>query len=106
MQPITVIAAVLVLVLLTESLIEYFTEGVVLPAWAKKVAAAVVGVALALLYDVDLITQLVGTAPILPYVGPVLTGLILGRGANYVHDVAGFGARAHSGVTGGVWHAR
>lgn len=82
------IAAVLVLALLVESMIEYFTDGLPIPAWAKKAGAAGVGVALALIYQIDVFAFLLNAAPLWPPIGPVLTGLVLGRGANYVHDFA------------------
>ena len=47
--------------------------------------ASVVGVILCLAYNLDALADL-GLGSRLPYVGQILTGIILGRGANYVHD--------------------
>lgn len=83
-------AIILTLAFLTESLTEYFFGDLLARRAAGplvlKYLAAGVGVALALAYRIDLLRDLFGIAPGVPFVGEVLTGLILGRGANYVHD--------------------
>ncbi|MDP2952814.1 MAG: hypothetical protein Q8O76_05820, partial [Chloroflexota bacterium] len=48
--------------------------------------AALVGVGLALAYELDALKSLLGVSAPLPYAGKVLTGLMLGRGANFIHD--------------------
>ena len=51
--------------------------------------STLLGVFLALLYQADLLL-VVGLPPLTGpavYFGPVATGLIIGRGANFVHDV-------------------
>jgi len=53
-----------------------------------KYVALVVGVAFAFAYSLDLIAAMLGAVPNPPWVGVVLTGLAVGRGANYVHDFA------------------
>ena len=47
--------------------------------------AAAVGVVLCIAYRVDLLA-LVGLTSGWPYIGPALTGLLIGRGANFVND--------------------
>ena len=84
------IAAVLGLALLCESLTEYFFA----PLLAKfrinkgylRYISALVGVGLCLLYGVDALSGLLDLSPRFAPLGEVLTGLVLGRGANYVHD--------------------
>jgi len=39
------------------------------------------------LEGLDAMHQFLGLSPRLPHVGEVLTGLVLGRGSNYVHDL-------------------
>ena len=46
--------------------------------------AAIAGVGLAIFYQLDLLALIGELAP--STVGYVLTGLIIGRGANYLHD--------------------
>lgn len=50
--------------------------------------AAAVGIALAFAYQVDLLT-LFGLQPPAPWLGYLVTGVVLGRGSNFVHDFAG-----------------
>ena len=51
-----------------------------------RYTASLVGVILCLAYGLDIVGDALGIAPRVPYLGEVLTGLMLGRGANYVHD--------------------
>lgn len=53
-----------------------------------KYVAAVVGVLFAFVYSLDLIAAMLGPIANPPWVGIVLTGLAIGRGANYAHDFA------------------
>jgi hypothetical protein len=53
-----------------------------------RYAACLVGVALCVLYDADLL-GLLGLTPPWPWVGPIITGLLIGRGSNWLHDFAG-----------------
>ncbi len=84
---------VLALAFLSEGLTEYLFQGpfraLKLDGQALRYVAAAVGVALALAYGVDIIGDLFGARPGVAWVGQVLTGLMLGRGANFVHDFYG-----------------
>jgi hypothetical protein len=53
-----------------------------------KYIAAVVGVWFSFSYSLDLIAAMLGVAPDPPWIGILLTGLMLGRGSNYIHDFA------------------
>jgi hypothetical protein len=102
------LAGIFVLAFLAETLTEYFLRpwirpehpesshmaddedlgaARVLPPLALRYAAAVVGVVLAVIYRVDLLAM-IGLAPLYPIVGYLITGLIVGRGSNFVHDFA------------------
>jgi hypothetical protein len=90
----TMLLAILLLAALTEGLVEYFLqpwlkpEGEDVPTWrsmALRYSAAVVGIGLCLAYAVDIL-NLIGLAGRIPFVGEVLTGLLIGRGSNYVND--------------------
>jgi len=71
---------------LAESLVEYaFSDWV--GEWTKYVSLAV-GVALSFAYRLDLIAALTGLS--VPIAGYILTGFIVGRGANYINDVVDF----------------
>jgi hypothetical protein len=54
---------------------------------ALRYVAALVGIALCVLYNADLLAMLDLVSP-WPWVGNIVTGLIIGRGANSVHDFA------------------
>lgn len=53
----------------------------------EYIASIILGVALALIYRIDLITLALGIEGTIPYVGMVLTGILLSRGSNYVWDI-------------------
>ncbi len=93
MEVVTPLTAALALAFLCESFTEYFFSDVLvalnIDTKYLRYIAAVVGVGLALTYGLDAINGLLGISPRLPHLGEVLTGLVLGRGANYVHDFYG-----------------
>jgi hypothetical protein len=85
--------------LVTEGTVEYFLGQLFqhVPRlnsyqWALMYVSAIVGVLLALFYRLDLIallSQYLQMQPVIVAgsVGEVLTGLAIGRGANFVHDL-------------------
>lgn len=72
----------------------FFVEGLVEYLFAKdngsqptlKYIALALGVGLAIAYNVDLLA-LLGMTSIVPLVGNIVSGIIIGRGSNYVNDV-------------------
>ena len=96
--PFNLIAA-FVLSFLAETMTEYFASPVLKPAKPASRApgdppdlilryiAAGVGLILCLAYRVDLLAM-VGIGAQWPWIGYVITGLIVGRGSNFVHDFA------------------
>lgn len=86
------LTAIFLLAFLTESLVEYFWASLFkkygLADYLKYLAAAV-GVVLCLAYQVDILHQLAGLVPIHPAIGQVLTGIVIGRGGNYLSDFIG-----------------
>ena len=97
------IIGILILASLNEGLMEYFVapwferfrkeEGELEDGatdwrlYLLRYSSAAVGVLLCLAYQVDLLSILGLVSPV-PYVGSFLTGLLIGRGANFVHDFA------------------
>lgn len=83
-QAVTIIA----LAVIVESLVKYATyklpKGFV-PPWLKVYAGMAIGVVLCILYSADLMPIL--GLPAVPAVGTVVTGLLIGRGANVIHDI-------------------
>ena len=78
------LSVVSLLAYLAESIVEYFFAWA--PKWTKYIAAAV-GILLAINFQMDLFQSLLGLESFHPLVGYVLTGLVLGRGSNWLHDL-------------------
>lgn len=51
-----------------------------------RVGALIIGLGVAIFYQVDLI-HLAGIATSFSYVGAVLSGILISRGGNYIHDL-------------------
>jgi hypothetical protein len=99
LQTAGVVSGLLVLATVVEALTEYLARPIVKAIYAYfgevpetmaalRYVGAVVGVALCLAYGVDLLA-LTGLTAQVPFVGPVVTGLLIGRGANFVNDFLG-----------------
>ena len=56
-------------------------------ALALRYVSVLLGVALCIIYRVDLLLYF-NLIPPWPWVGSLITGLLIGRGANFVHDFA------------------
>ena len=91
METAKLIAVMLALAFLSESLVEYLfgtaadkISAITPYKWTLMYVSAGVGVGLSIHYGLDVIALLLGTAA--TWVGVTLTGLIIGRGANFVHQ--------------------
>lgn len=97
-NPAVAILGIFLLAALVEALIEYLVapwlkpEGQRFSASAELIremllrySAAAVGVVLCIAYGVDIL-ELAGLESGWPFIGPALTGLLIGRGANFVND--------------------
>ena len=99
-ETLSTLSLIFVLAFLSESLTEYFARPIFRvkppdpdadPPIPKSLlylryVAALVGITLALLYRVDLLA-LFGLHAIHTVVGYILTGILAGRGSNYLHDL-------------------
>jgi hypothetical protein len=83
------LTSILALAFLAESLTEYFFADLLTGARARylKYIACLVGIGLAMLYQINIMGPLLGLCPRWAYPGQALTGVLLGRGANFVHDI-------------------
>jgi hypothetical protein len=112
MNQVPALTAILLLSWLCEALVEYLARPWVQraaapsPALAKgqggevpkpeagdkplvlRYTAVVLGVLLAIAYQADLLALVGLVSPVSPYVGYVVTGLVIGRGSNFLHDLA------------------
>ncbi len=73
------------LALFIEGTITYLYGDSKKPRPVLKYVALVAGVLLAIAYKVDLLTM-VGLTSSMPMVSYIITGVILGRGSNYLND--------------------
>lgn len=84
MNSVQAMAGLFILALVVEAIVEYF-----LPTfpdrlkWTKIYIAAALGVGVCIAYEADLLAAL--GLPQVAYVGPILTGLVIGRGANFLN---------------------
>jgi len=101
MDTISTFTTILILATLVEALVEYLVKPLfgppilpeaeaaspddALPGLLIRYSAATIGVLLCLTYRADLLILANLNAP-LPWVGFVITGILIGRGANFVHD--------------------
>jgi uncharacterized membrane protein YdcZ (DUF606 family) len=78
--------AIFTLAIFVEALITYFVASPdKTQPWLKYVSASL-GVVLCISYNVDLLASL-GLVSVYPFVGQVITGLVIGRGSNYLNDL-------------------
>lgn len=108
MTSIAILVVVLLVAFLVEAMVEYFL-GIPLSkipklapyTWALVYVAAIVGVVGAYVYQLDLINIIssqVGTPVPINHFGLIMTGLAIGRGSNFLHDLfAKFAARPAGG---------
>ena len=88
------------LAVFVEGTVEYFVAPALdkrgLSEYVKYVAVAV-GIALCIVYQVDILTRLpVNMTPVHPSIGWIISGIIMGRGSNYFNDFIGL-ARGDGG---------
>ena len=81
------IALIIALAAIGEGAVEYFLSPFAAAKPYLMYVSLAVGVVLAWGYQVDALNVLLGAQPAaLPWLGVVLTGVLIGRGANYLHD--------------------
>lgn len=83
MTTIQALFAIFVLAVLIEGIVEWL--GAPIPAQIKPYVAACLAVVACIAYGADLPAAL-GLPPV-QYVGSIVTGLVIGRGSNYLNDL-------------------
>ena len=104
-ETLTAITGILVLASLSEAIVEYLFAPIVdvgphdepIPPGGNgrlnwrvlilRYLSVFIGVSLCIIYQVDLLTFF-GLASPWPWVGYLVTGILIGRGSNFVHDFA------------------
>jgi hypothetical protein len=83
-------ALVLLFGVLVEAIIQvvkgWLPDAVIAPGWLWPVASAVTGIILSFAAGVDALSAL-GVEITAPFVGQVVTGLLVSRGSNFIHDL-------------------
>ena len=82
--------AVIAFAILVEGIVEYFKLAFPRFGMSQLIVPVTVllGVAVCVLYGCDLLAVMGLVTPV-PYVGNVLTGILVARGSNYIYDVIG-----------------
>ena len=90
------IAVPIVLYVTIAVVIETLVEFLVAPlldrvgrSWLLPYAACLFGIGFSFAYRLDILRALLGIVPVHPIIGHLVTGLALGRGSNFVHDLFG-----------------
>lgn len=79
----------LMMAIIVEGLITYIKTFVVDGKFQWQIIVGlVVGILVAIAYQID-IMALFGLMSIIPYLGCILTGIMLSRGSNYIFDLIG-----------------
>lgn len=74
---------------LTESTAEFLFGSIeLLKTWMPYIALGI-GVLVSIAYRLDILNALFGVSAPEPYVGWIVTGLIIGRGSSWLHDFVG-----------------
>jgi len=101
-EPLAAITGILVLATIAEALVEHLFAPILdaktpeddkadpILGWkalALRYTAVLIGVALCIVYQADILLYFDLTSP-WPWVGYLITGILIGRGSNFVHDFA------------------
>lgn len=79
----------LMMAVVVEGMITYFkTIAVNGKVQWQIIASIVLGVAVAIVYDLDMLASL-GFSASIPFIGNAITGISVSRGSNYVFDLVG-----------------
>ena len=89
MEAKTVIFAVLFFSILIEGTVEYIKLSLQKQMCKEIVGAFIFSLLISIGYKLDFVEAYIGLKPIVPYLGNVLTALVVSRGSNYVFDLVG-----------------
>lgn len=100
-EPLTAVTGILVLATIAEALVEHLFAPIIdaraddepVQQWdwralVLRYTSLLLAVLLCITYQADLLV-LINLVPPWPWVGWVITGLLVGRGSNFIHDFAG-----------------
>lgn len=85
----TILTAILLFAVLIEGTVEYIKLSIQKQMCGEIIGAFIAGLLLSIGYKLDFFEAYLGLTPIIPYLGNVLTALVIARGSNYVFDLWG-----------------
>ena len=83
------ILSVIMFAILIEGTVEYVKLAIQKKMCGEIIGAFAFAVVIAIAYKLDFIEAYMGIEPIIPYLGNVLTALVMARGSNYMFDLIG-----------------
>ena len=84
-----IIFAVLFFAILIEGTVEYIKLAIQKSIYWEIIVSFVVSCVCTIGYKLDFVEALIGIEPGIPYLGNIISGLVVSRGSNYVFDLVG-----------------
>jgi len=84
-----IIFAVLFFAILIEGTVEYVKLAIQKSVYWEIIVAFAVSLVATIGYNLDFVKALIGIEPSIPYLGNVVSALVVSRGSNYVFDLVG-----------------
>ena len=84
-----IIFAVLFFAILIEGTVEYVKLAIEKSVYWEIIVAFVISCVVTIGYHLDFVKALIGIEPGIPYLGNVISALVVSRGSNYVFDLVG-----------------
>ena len=85
----SMILAVILFAILIEGTVEYIKLSIQKKMCAEIIGAFLFALVITIAYKLDFFYAWLGLEPIIPYLGNVLTALVMARGSNYMLDLIG-----------------
>lgn len=84
-----IIFAVLFFAILIEGTVEYVKLAIQKSVYWEIIVAFAVSCVITIGYHLDFVKALIGIEPGIPYLGNIISALVVSRGSNYVFDLVG-----------------
>ena len=98
----SIILAIILFAILIEGTVEYIKLSLQKQMCAEIIGAFVFALLISIGYKLDFFEAWLGLEPLIPFLGNVLTALVMARGSNYVFDLIGKFTEASDWVDGEV----
>lgn len=97
----SIILAIILFAILIEGTVEYIKLSFQKQMCAEIIGAFVFALLISIGYKLDFFEAWLGLEPIIPFLGNVLTALVMARGSNYMFDLIGKFTEAKEELYGG-----